>query len=63
MMVQCTNLQRQNNRKKIPVPSVVSTEGKQYQQQEQQEQQEQQQTTTNKPQLLWFVGSLARASP
>jgi len=43
------------------VPSVVSTEDKQYQQQEQQ--QEQQQTTTNKPQLLWFVGSLARASP
>ena len=43
-----------------PVPSVVSTEDKQYQQQEQQQQQ---QTTTNKPQLLWFVGSLARASP
>jgi len=42
------------------VPSVVSTEDKQYQQQEQQQQQ---QTTTNKPQLLWSVGSLARASP
>jgi len=54
-----TSLQQQNQ-KKIPVPSVVSTEDKQYQQQEQQQQQ---QTTTNKPQLLWFVGSLARASP